>query len=60
MVMSKEAWRRLWSNADAAFSEIWWVDGPHDLIRKTVESGWLPPGSSILEIGCGGGNRPAG
>jgi cyclopropane fatty-acyl-phospholipid synthase-like methyltransferase len=37
----------------------WWVDGPHSLIRRTVESGWLPPGCSILEIGCGAGQQAA-
>src|SRR5580704_3533939 len=55
MVVTKEEWCRRWS--DAAYSPLWWVDGPHDLIRRTVESGWLPRGCSILEIGCGAGQQ---
>ena len=57
MVMSREYWRGIWSNADTAFSSDWWIDGPHKLIRRTVESGCLLPGCSILEIGCGAGQQ---
>jgi cyclopropane fatty-acyl-phospholipid synthase-like methyltransferase len=52
---SKENWCRDWR--DPAFSPAWWVDGPHKLIRVAVERGWLPPGCSILEIGCGAGQQ---
>jgi SAM-dependent methyltransferase len=55
MVVTKEEWCRRWS--DAAYAPPWWVDGPHDLIRRTVESDWLPRGCSILEIGCGAGQQ---
>jgi len=52
-----EVWDQRWRNP--SFSPIWWVDGPHDLIRTTVESGWLSPGCSVLEIGCGAGQGAA-
>jgi heme-degrading monooxygenase HmoA len=52
-----EVWDRRWRNP--SFSPKWWLDGPHELIRTTVESGWLSPGCSILEIGCGAGQGAA-
>ena len=55
--MDKVEWGRKWSNP--AFSPIWWVDGPHALIRKHVESGWLSTARSVLEIGCGAGQQAA-
>jgi SAM-dependent methyltransferase len=57
LVSQAEVWDWNWSNP--SFSPIWWVDGPHQLIRTTVESGWLSPGCSVLEIGCGAGQGAA-
>jgi SAM-dependent methyltransferase len=50
-------WDLRWSNP--SILPIWWVDGPHYLIRTTVESGWLSTGCSVLEIGCGAGQGAA-
>ncbi len=53
----QEIWDQRWR--DPSFSPLWWVDGPHDLIRKTVESGWLPRHCTVLELGCGAGQQAA-
>ena len=47
----QEFWEENWRNPE--FKPFWFVDGAHQLIREAIEERWLPPGCSILEIGCG-------
>jgi SAM-dependent methyltransferase len=54
--MKRQDWSRRWG--DPKFSPAWWLDGPHPLIQRTVESGWLQP-CQLLEIGCGTGQQAA-
>jgi cyclopropane fatty-acyl-phospholipid synthase-like methyltransferase len=55
--MAGADWDKRWR--EPSFLPFWWIDGPQKLIRDTVENGWLPRGSTILEIGCGAGQGAA-
>jgi SAM-dependent methyltransferase len=55
--MAGADWDSRWQ--EPSFSPFWWINGPQVLIRQTVENGWLPRGSAILEIGCGAGQGAA-
>ncbi len=55
--MSKEEWEFCWRSPD--FLPIWRVDGLHELVRTTVEAGFLPKGCTVLDIGCGDGRGAA-
>jgi len=57
MISDQEKWDQRWH--DASYSPLWWADGAHELIRRTVESGWLRAGCNVLEIGCGAGQGAA-
>jgi SAM-dependent methyltransferase len=54
---SREDWESLWRSPD--FSPPWREDGIHELIRTTVEAGFLPKGCTVLDIGCGDGRGAA-
>jgi 2-polyprenyl-3-methyl-5-hydroxy-6-metoxy-1,4-benzoquinol methylase len=46
-------WNRLWRKPD--FRPLWLSDAPRPWVISGFESGWLAPGKSVLEIGCGPG-----
>jgi SAM-dependent methyltransferase len=50
-------WDRKWAKAN--FSPRWRVRSIPPEIRDAVESGWFRPGTSLLDIGCGGGEVAA-
>ena len=53
----QEKWGRSWAKPN--FAPEWRAHGIPEMLRKAVESGWLPAGSSLLDIGCGAGETAA-
>ncbi len=49
----REVWEQKW--ATEGYLPPWHMDQLPWEIEEAVESGWLPPGSSLLDIGCGTG-----
>jgi cyclopropane fatty-acyl-phospholipid synthase-like methyltransferase len=48
-------WERRWAGKRST-NPGWLQKGPRPQVREAVESGWIIPGSSVLDIGCGNGN----
>jgi SAM-dependent methyltransferase len=51
------SWERQWRKPD--FRPLWLSDTPRPWVISGFESGWLSPGMSVLEIGCGLGTAAA-
>jgi cyclopropane fatty-acyl-phospholipid synthase-like methyltransferase len=47
-------WQRKWTRAD--YYPDWLCDGPREQVVAACRDGWLAPGGSLLDIGCGNGN----
>src|SRR6185437_15140412 len=50
-------WERQWRKPD--FRPLWLSDTPRPWVISGFEKGWLAPGMSVLEIGCGLGTAAA-
>jgi 2-polyprenyl-3-methyl-5-hydroxy-6-metoxy-1,4-benzoquinol methylase len=50
-------WERQWRKPD--FRPPWLSDTPRPWVISGFENGWLAPGMSVLEIGCGLGTAAA-
>jgi len=53
----QERWNRSWSAPD--YVPGWEARQIPTVLREAVESGWLPPRGSLLDIGCGAGDIAA-
>jgi 2-polyprenyl-3-methyl-5-hydroxy-6-metoxy-1,4-benzoquinol methylase len=51
------SWERQWRKPD--FRPSWLADTPRPFVISGFESGWLAPGMTVLEIGCGLGTAAA-
>ena len=52
----RERWRSTY--AETPFDELpWFEPGPSNSVRLAVESGFLVPGSEVLDVGCGAGSN---
>lgn len=50
-------WESKWSSE--GYVPPWFVEQPPPVVVDAVESGWIRPGSSIIDIGCGSGELAA-
>lgn len=53
----RQTWEEKWSRPD--FQPGWRVRSVPEEVREAVEQRWFPPGASLLDIGCGGGELSA-
>jgi len=53
----RQEWQSRWSDDD--FDAPWMGRGVSPEIAEAVADGWFPPGSTILDIGCGDGAMAA-
>ncbi len=53
----KKFWEKNWSRTD--YFPSWKITELPQAIKEAIESNWFPPGSSILDIGCGSGEISA-
>lgn len=51
------SWDRQWRQPD--FRPLWLSDAPRPFVISGFERGWLGPGMTLLEIGCGLGTAAA-
>jgi SAM-dependent methyltransferase len=50
------AWRRTYSSTP--YRKLpWFSPRPYPWIREAVETGWLRPGTRVLDVGCGAGTN---
>jgi SAM-dependent methyltransferase len=50
-------WERQWRKA--ARQPKWLVEGPREQVRAAHDEGWIEPGASVVDLGCGIGNTAA-
>ncbi|MFZ0827301.1 MAG: class I SAM-dependent methyltransferase [Verrucomicrobiia bacterium] len=53
----RRSWERRWRKPD--FRPPWLADAPRWFVVSGFEQGWLAPGMTVLEIGCGRGASAA-
>jgi 2-polyprenyl-3-methyl-5-hydroxy-6-metoxy-1,4-benzoquinol methylase len=51
---NQRSWERQWRRPD--FTPGWLADAPRPFVLTGFADGWLAPGMTVLEIGCGRGN----
>lgn len=50
------SWRRTY--ATTSYRKLpWFSTRPYPWVREAVQSGWLRPGASVLDVGCGAGTN---
>jgi SAM-dependent methyltransferase len=50
-------WEREW--AEESKRPTWLVEGPREQVQAACEDGWIEPGASVVDLGCGMGNSAA-
>jgi SAM-dependent methyltransferase len=53
----RRGWDDQWQ--DEGIRPAWLEDGPRGQVRAAREAGWIAPGSSVIDLGCGVGNTAA-
>ena len=52
----RSRWERHWGKGR---HPNWLVEGPREQVRAAREDGWIEPGASVVDLGCGMGNTAA-
>lgn len=50
-------WERQWG--DGSTHAAWLVEGPREQVQAARDEGWIEPGASVVDLGCGRGNTAA-
>ena len=50
-------WEREWGKESK--QPTWLVEGPREQVQAAREDGWIEPGASVVDLGCGMGNTAA-
>lgn len=53
----RRRWNKRWGSDD--HTPQWEIEGVAEPVRQAVSDGWLEPGMSLLDIGCGRGDMAA-
>jgi SAM-dependent methyltransferase len=56
-IRRRSRWERRWRAKGRR--PTWLVDGPREQVRVARDEGWIEPGASVVDLGCGMGNTAA-
>ena len=56
-VLRRVRWERQWGAESR--QPAWLVEGPREQVQAAREDGWIEPGASVVDLGCGMGNTAA-